>query len=71
MVFIRNMVTSLASRLKASPDDPQGWARLVRSYGVLGDRPAQAQALTEARRLFKDRPEALKTVEDAAKTPPK
>ncbi len=71
MVFIRNMVTSLATRLKASPDDPQGWARLVRSYGVLGDKPAQAQALTEARRLFKNRPGDLKIVEDAAKTPPK
>jgi cytochrome c-type biogenesis protein CcmH len=71
MVFIRNMVTSLATRLKASPDDPQGWARLVRSYGVLGDKPAQTQALAEARRLFKDRPSDLKTVEDAAQPMPK
>jgi cytochrome c-type biogenesis protein CcmH len=66
MAFIRSMVESLAPRLKASPDDPQGWARLVRSYGVLGDKAAQSQALSEARRLFKDRPDALRTVEAAA-----
>jgi cytochrome c-type biogenesis protein CcmH len=65
--FIRSMVNGLAARLKASPDDPAGWARLVRSYGVLGDRDAQAKALAEARRLYKDRPDLMKTIEDSAK----
>jgi cytochrome c-type biogenesis protein CcmH len=65
--FIRSMVNGLAERLKASPDDPAGWARLVRSYGVLGDSEAQAKALAEARRLYKDRPDLLKTIEDSAK----
>jgi len=65
--FIRSMVDSLAARLKASPDDPAGWARLVRSYGVLGETDAQAKALAEARRLYKDRPDLLKTIEDSAK----
>jgi len=65
--FIRSMVDSLAARLKAAPDDPPGWARLVRSYGVLGDTEAQAQALAQARRLYKDRPDLLKTIEESAK----
>ncbi len=65
--FIRSMVNGLAARLKASPDDPAGWARLVRSYGVLGETEAQAKALAEARRLYKDRPDLLKTIEDSAK----
>ena len=33
--FIRSMVDRLAARLKAQPDDPEGWARLIRAYGVL------------------------------------
>lgn len=68
--FIRSMVDSLAARLKASPDDPAGWARLVRSYGVLGETDAQAKALAEARRLYKDRLDLLKTIEDSAKPLP-
>lgn len=34
---IRGMVEGLAARLEADPDDPAGWARLVRAYGVLGE----------------------------------
>ena len=64
--FIRSMVDGLAARLKAQPDDPQGWARLVRSYGVLGDKARRDAALAEARRLFAGRPDALKVVESEA-----
>ncbi len=55
------MVDRLASRLKASPDDPPGWARLIRAYGVLGQTAKREAAMGEARRLFKDRPQDLKT----------
>jgi cytochrome c-type biogenesis protein CcmH len=64
--FIRSMVERLAARLAASPDDPAGWARLIRSYGVLGDAPRKAAALARARQLFKDRPDALRAVAEAA-----
>ena len=50
--FIRAMVASLAARLNANPDDPAGWAQLVRSYGVLGDTKDQDAALARARSLF-------------------
>ena len=63
--MIQGMVASLAAQLNARPDDPAGWARLVRSYGVLGDKPRQDAALARARTLFKDRPADLHTVEAA------
>jgi cytochrome c-type biogenesis protein CcmH len=68
--FIRAMVASLAAKLNAHPDDPEGWARLVRSYGVLHDAPAQADALARARRQFAARPDALKPIEAEAAAHP-
>jgi cytochrome c-type biogenesis protein CcmH len=68
--FIRAMVVSLAAKLNANPDDPDGWARLVRSYGVLHDAPAQADALARARRQFAARPDALKPIEAEAAAHP-
>ena len=59
--FIQSMVDRLAGELKARPDDPAGWARLIRSYGVLGQTDRRQAAIDQARRLFKDRPAALAT----------
>lgn len=64
---IRGMVEGLAARLEASPDDAEGWARLVRAYGVLGDAAARADALGRARSRFRDRPAELALIEEAAK----
>ena len=69
-VFIRGMVASLAAKLKAAPDDPAGWARLVRAYGVLHDAKAQGDALASARRQFAGRPDALKPIEAEAVSRP-
>lgn len=68
--FIRSMVSTLAARLEQNPDDPEGWARLVRSYGVLGDRPAQAQALDRARKVLAGRPQDLARVESMVQPSP-
>ncbi|HYF23915.1 MAG TPA: c-type cytochrome biogenesis protein CcmI [Caulobacteraceae bacterium] len=67
---IRGMVEGLAARLQADPYDPNGWARLVRSYRVLGDEAAAARALTRARALFRERSAELAKIEAAAKAPP-
>jgi len=64
--FIRAMVAKQAADLDAHPNDPEGWARLVRSYGVLGDAAAQAQALAKARKLFSGRPDAIAMIQSAA-----
>jgi cytochrome c-type biogenesis protein CcmH len=60
------MVEGLAARLAEQPNDPDGWARLVRSYAVLGDDEALAAALAEARRIFRSSPRDLAAIEAAA-----
>lgn len=66
MAFIQAMVAQQAAQLRANPDDVQGWARLVRSYGVLGDAAAQARTLATARLRFAGRPDALKLIDAEA-----
>jgi cytochrome c-type biogenesis protein CcmH len=54
--FIRAMVARLAERLEDQPDDFDGWLRLARAYGVLGE-PAKAHAaLDRAAPLVRDLP---------------
>jgi cytochrome c-type biogenesis protein CcmH len=67
--MIRGMVDGLAARLAANPDDPDGWVRLVRAYAVLGEAEKRDQALAKARVLFKDKPEVLKALDEAAVVP--
>lgn len=52
--MIAGMVDGLAQRLKQSPDDPDGWVRLVRAYAVLGETAKRDAALVTASALFKD-----------------
>jgi len=51
---IRAMVDGLASRLESSPHDVDGWARLMRSRVVLGEREVAATAFRKALEVFKD-----------------
>jgi cytochrome c-type biogenesis protein CcmH len=44
------MVEGLAARLKANPNDPAGWMRLIRAYSVLGDTGKAKDALATARK---------------------
>ncbi len=41
--MIEQMVAGLDQKLRANPDDPEGWIKLVRSYLVLG-KPDEAKA---------------------------
>jgi cytochrome c-type biogenesis protein CcmH len=66
---IRGMVDGLAARLAANPDDPDGWVRLVRAYAVLGEAEKRDQALARARVLYKDRPQVLKSLDEAVRVP--
>lgn len=54
MAMIRSMVESLASRLETQPDDLDGWMRLGRSYGVLGEAEKSRDAYARAARLRPD-----------------
>ncbi len=68
--FIQAMVARQAAALQAHPDDAAGWARLVRSYGVLSDLTGQQRALAEARRVFAKRPGDLAPIEAQARGGP-
>ncbi|MGH6922213.1 MAG: c-type cytochrome biogenesis protein CcmI [Propylenella sp.] len=46
--MIEGMVSGLAARLEANPDDADGWLRLIRSYVVLGRIDAAAEAARAA-----------------------
>ena len=57
--MIASMVNNLAERLKDNPDNPEGWARLIRAYSVIGDREKTQSAYESAHRQFADQPELL------------
>jgi cytochrome c-type biogenesis protein CcmH len=48
----RQMVDSLAGKLRADPKNPDGWMRLMRARMVLGDPAGAAQALNDARAAY-------------------
>lgn len=57
--MIRSMVARLEDRLKDEPNDVDGWLRLGRSWGVLGDRAKARDALAKAAELKPDDPAVL------------
>jgi cytochrome c-type biogenesis protein CcmH len=67
--MIAGMVEGLAARLAQSPDDPDGWVRLVRAYSVLGETAKRDAALASAQARFKDQPKVLSALRQAADTP--
>ena len=68
--FIRSMVTRLADKLKQNGDDPEGWARLVKAYGVLGETARAEEATAQARKALGDNATKLAKFEDALKAAP-
>lgn len=53
--MIRGMVANLAARLDADPSDVDGWLKLARSHGVLGDTAKALDAARKARERAPDR----------------
>ena len=68
--MIAGMVEGLATRLKTSPDDPDGWVRLVRAYAVLGETAKRDAAMADATRRYAGQPKILAALRQAAQTPP-
>jgi tetratricopeptide (TPR) repeat protein len=64
--LIRAMVDGLAARLESAPRDVEGWARLIRSRVVLGEREVAATMLRKALEVFKDDPAATHKIAAAA-----
>jgi cytochrome c-type biogenesis protein CcmH len=63
---IAGMVAGLASRLEAEGGSAEEWARLMRSYAVLGQRDKAAAAARRAREALAQDTEALKTIDTMA-----
>src|SRR6516165_9967225 len=57
--MIKGMVERLAARLKQDGSDAEGWARLVRSYKVLGETDKALAASEEARQALAADPAKL------------
>ena len=57
--FIRSMVDRLAARLAEAPDDFDGWMRLAKSYGTLGETEQALVAYGKASGLAPDDPAPL------------
>jgi cytochrome c-type biogenesis protein CcmH len=56
--MIQAMVDRLATRLKETPDDLEGWRRLARAYAVLGQTDKAADAERQVLRLAPNDPNA-------------
>jgi cytochrome c-type biogenesis protein CcmH len=65
--LIGNMVQRLSERLATEGGEPVEWARLIRAYGVLGETAKASAIWNEARETFKETPQALNMLEDAAR----
>ncbi len=65
--MIRNMVEGLEQKLQDNPDNLDGWLRLIRARGVLGEKDRAQQAYEKARKVFSGRANAISTLDDAAR----
>ncbi|MEM7271168.1 MAG: c-type cytochrome biogenesis protein CcmI [Pseudomonadota bacterium] len=67
--MVQSMVASLATRLAEQGGSVEEWARLIRSYSVLGDQQSAQQALRAAREAFANDPLALSRLESDGSAP--
>jgi cytochrome c-type biogenesis protein CcmH len=66
MAMIRGMVDGLDEKLKANPNDIEGWLRLIRARSVLNEQVKSANALATARTIFVGNEVNLKLLDDLA-----
>lgn len=57
--MILAMVDGLAAKLDDNPNDPQGWARLIRARTVLGQEKKLQADIDRVKLIFKDSPETV------------
>ncbi len=65
--MIHGMVDNLAARLEQSPNDENGWLRLMSSRMTLGEKDAAKTALTKARAAFANDADATARLNAAAR----
>lgn len=62
---INQMVERLADKLKANPDDTQGWLMLARSYKMLGRHDDAVNAYSKVEKHIQDNPDQLASYAEA------
>ena len=60
--MILGMVQGLAQKLKDNPDNPQGWARLLRSRKVLGQSEQAKADIATMRLVFSEDPKTIEMI---------
>jgi cytochrome c-type biogenesis protein CcmH len=65
---IEAMVSGLDAKLKANPNDPQGWQMLIRAYVVLGRTDKAKTALEDARAVLAKDADAIKAIDAEARS---
>lgn len=65
--MIVSMVEGLAERLETEPNNPDGWARLMQAYMVLGKTDDALSAYQKAGEVFADQPELVSRFDSLAK----
>ncbi len=65
---ISGMVSGLEAQLKADPENADGWARLLRSYDVLGDAAGRTKARAAMQAHYANRPEVIADILTKAQT---
>ncbi|MGN6210862.1 c-type cytochrome biogenesis protein CcmI [Asticcacaulis sp.] len=65
---ISGMVSGLEAQLQADPENADGWARLLRSYDVLGDKAAHDRARAAMQAHYANRPEVIADILTKAQT---
>ncbi len=70
LTMIQGMVSGLAAKLEANPDDAEGWVKLVRAYAVLGDTAKRDAAYAAARARYAQQPQVTQQLDEAARAEP-
>ncbi len=60
--MINNMVSGLADKLKANPNDADGWVRLLRARRVMGQEAEAAADILLIRETFKQNPQTIERI---------
>lgn len=67
--MIEGMVENLAARLVENPEDPEGWARLIRARIVMGDANKLSADMSRLQKTYENRPDILAQIKANAGLP--
>jgi cytochrome c-type biogenesis protein CcmH len=66
--MVAGMIAKLAAKLEANPKDRDGWAMMIRSLAVTGDKKGYDEALAKALEIFKDDKDTVAGLKSIAAT---